>query len=668
MQKKLLFLIATLWTISVSAQIVEPIHWSFSEKKIAPQTLQIIATATIDDGWHIYDQNMPENGPVSTKLIIDEKKNIKNVSSVTCDQKPIEKFEEMFGTDLRWFEKKVTFKQDVQLSNPSDYTIKGYVEFMACNDNNCLPPTKVTFAFEKHELANVQVIQEKDSSNVAVENQDTSHSQMTPFSFNDLATTNNDSSNNAWQPVITELNSFGNEQGDTNNQLLSIFLIGLLGGLLAIATPCVWPIIPMTVSYFLHKKNNGSGKDSALLYGLSIIIIYVGLGNLLTIILGADALNSLSTNAIFNLILFAILIFFAISFFGGFDLTLPASWSTKTENKADNTKGILSILLMAFTLVIVSFSCTGPIIGTLLVHISTKGNILAPVIGMLGFAIALACPFTLFALFPSIMKKLPKSGGWLNIVKVLLGFFELAFSLKFLSVADLTYKWHILDREVFLVLWIVICILAGLYILGKIKFAHDDDVEYVSIPRLFGSLITFAFALYLVPGLWGAPLKAISAFAPPLNTQDFNLYNETKAVFTDYDEAIQYAKENGKPILVDFSGYGCVNCREMEATVWNNQQVRYLIDNEYVLVSLFVDDRTELETPMEVEENGKKVTLETIGEKWSYLQRSKFGANAQPFYVEINSNGMPLNHSYAFSKDVNAFIEFLQTGLKNHQQ
>ena len=683
MLKKLFLLISLLWAISSTAQIMDPVHWTISEKLTSSQTLQITATATIDEGWHIYDQNLPENGPVSTKFVIEEKKNIKKVGAVTSNIKPIEKYEEMFGMDLRWFEKKVSFSQEIQLNDASDYTIKGYVEFMACNDNTCLPPSKVPFSFEKHESgSSSKITRGRDIKPITTrEEEDTTSSASTPFSFEEITPSNSEMNNNAWQPVITELNSYGKEQGDDSNHLWSIFLIGLLGGLLAIATPCVWPIIPMTVSFFLRKRD-GSGKRSALLYGLSIIVIYVGFGLLITLIFGANALNALSTNAIFNLFLFVLLVFFAISFFGGFDLTLPASWSTSTENKADSTKGILSILMMAFTLVIVSFSCTGPIIGTLLVHISTQGSFLAPTIGMLGFAIALAGPFTLFALFPNIMKKVPHSGGWMNTVKVMLGFFELAFALKFLSVADLAYKWHILDREVFLVLWIVIALFAGLYILGKLKFAHDEAEDAyepeqgnssavtkpVSVPRLFGSMILFAFALYLVPGLWGAPLKAISAFAPPMWTQDFNLYNETQASFTDYDEAIQYAKQHDKPLLLDFSGYGCVNCRKMEASVWNDAQVKYIMDNDYVLVSLFVDDKEKLEVPMEVEENGKTITLKTIGEKWSYLQRSKFGSNAQPFYVEIDNKGMPLNHSYAFSEDVDAFVEFLKTGLKNNKK
>ena len=656
----------------LSAQIIEPVHWSISEKQINDKTLQVTSTATIDEGWHIYDQDLPEDGPVSTKIVIEECQNAMAQNNPKSNVKATEKFEELFQMKLRWFEKKVTFTQTFLLNDAGNYSIKGYVEYMACNDNTCLPPSKVPFSFKGKNPSATSSTSQKNVDTAATPS-DTS-TNLTAFSFNELTPNGKDTTGKAqeiletqetWQPVITELKAYGESQTDHSNLLWSIFCIGLLGGLLAIATPCVWPIIPMTVSFFLHKKD-GSGKRSALLYGLSIIVIYVALGFLLTLLFGSNALNTLSTNAVFNLFLFVLLVFFAISFFGGFDLTLPASWSTKTESKADNTTGLLSILLMAFTLVIVSFSCTGPIIGTLLVHISTEGEILAPIAGMLGFAIALACPFTLFALFPSIMKKLPKSGGWLNIVKVLLGFFELAFSLKFLSVADLSYGWHILDREVFLVLWIVISAMAGLYLIGKIKFAHDDTLEYVSVPRLFGGILSFAFALYLVPGLWGAPLKSISAFAPPMNTQDFNLYNETEAVFNDYDDAIEYAKKHNKPILVDFSGYGCVNCRKMEAVVWDAEEVQKLINEDFVLVSLFTDDRTRLETPMEIEENGTKKILETQGEKWSYLQRSKFGANAQPFYVIIDSKGKPLNHSYAYSENINAFVTYLKTGLKNY--
>ena len=658
------FLFFLMLPLTLCAQIVEPVKWKITcdENK---DNLVVTFTATIDAGWHVYDKNLPEGGPISTQFVIEKNDNLTVVGSAQSLQKPTEKFEDMFQMNLRWFEKEVTFQQTFHIENSNNYLIDGYVKYMACDNSNCLPPTKEPFHFEKKK-------QQNNNANTASTEKE---STATPFSFpivnTDKTAENTDSdttilpttATDTWASVINELQAFGEETHAESGNIWTIFFMGLLGGLLAILTPCVWPIIPMTVSFFLHRKD-GKGKSSALLYGLSIIVIYVGLGVLLTILFGADALNALSTNAIFNLFLFALLLAFAISFFGGFNISLPASWSTATEEKADHTKGLLSILMMAFTLVIVSFSCTGPIIGTLLVHIATKGNMLAPIMGMLGFAIALAGPFTLFALFPNMMKKAPRSGSWMNTVKVLLGFFELAFALKFLSVADLAYGWHILDREVFLVLWIVIAILAGLYILGKIRFESDSDLPSITVPRFFGALATFAFALYLIPGLWGAPLKAISAFAPPMWTQDFNLYSETEATFNDYDEAIEHARKTNKPILIDFSGYGCVNCRKMEATVWTDPQVKNLIKDDYILVSLFVDDRTELPEPMTVKENGKTLILKTAGEKWSYLQRHKFGANAQPFYVIIDKDGKPLNHSYAFSEDISKFLTFLKKGLE----
>ncbi len=662
------FLFLLMLPLTLCAQIVEPVKWKITcdENK---DNLVVTFTATIDAGWHVYDKNLPAGGPISTQFVIKENDNLTVVGSAQSQQKPTEKFEDMFQMNLRWFEKEVTFQQTFHIEDSNNYLIDGYVEYMACDNSNCLPPTKEPFHFEK----------KKQQNNSATTASTEKESTTTPFSFPIVdtdktaentdsdttiaTTTHSNTATDTWASVINELQAFGEETHAERGNIWTIFFMGLLGGLLAILTPCVWPIIPMTVSFFLHRKD-GKGKSSALLYGLSIIVIYVGLGVLLTILFGADALNALSTNAIFNLFLFALLLAFAISFFGGFNISLPASWSTATEEKADHTKGLLSILMMAFTLVIVSFSCTGPIVGTLLVHIATKGNMLAPIMGMLGFAIALAGPFTLFALFPNMMKKAPRSGSWMNTVKVLLGFFELAFALKFLSVADLAYGWHILDREVFLVLWIVIAIFAGLYILGKIRFESDGDLPSITVPRFFGALATFAFALYLVPGLWGAPLKAISAFAPPMWTQDFNLYSETEATFNDYDEAIEHARKTNKPILIDFSGYGCVNCRKMEATVWNDPQVKKLIKDDYILVSLFVDDRTELPEPMTVEENGKTLILKTAGEKWSYLQRHKFGANAQPFYVIIDKEGKPRNHSYAFSEDISKFITYLKKGLE----
>lgn len=659
------------------AQILEPVKWKI-ENQIIGDEAQITYTATIDEGWHLYDQNLPANGPISTRFIIENAENVEINNLVTCEQTPIEKKEELFNMILRWYEKTVVFKQKIKITSKDYYAINGYVEFMACDNANCLPPTKIPFSIKKGDEttmpAQTATPPQEKQKDLEKENK---ASQTAPFNFQSVD--NKDEKNKdekdteqtsittlpqTWDPVIDDLKQFEKGTGG----LWTIFWLGLLGGLLAIATPCVWPIIPMTVSFFLHKKD-GSGKRSAIIYGLSIIIIYVGLGALLTTLFGAKVLNDLSTNNIFNLFLFFMLVAFAISFFGGFDLSLPSSWSSTLENKADNAKGLLSILFMASTLVIVSFSCTGPLIGTLLVHIGTDGNYLAPLIGMLGFSIALAGPFTLFALFPNVMKKMPKSGSWLNTVKVLLGFFELAFALKFLSVADLSYGWRILDREVFLTLWIAITIFAGLYIIGKIKFEGDEEVTHLTIPRLFGGLAMFSFALYLLPGLWGAPLKSISAFAPPLWTQDFNLYQGgTVAAYHDYDEAMEEAKKSGKPLLVDFSGYGCVNCREMEASVWEEPQVKSLIQKEFVFVSLYTDDRAKLSDPMFVKENDKELKLTEIGEKWGFLQRYKFGANAQPYYVILDSEGKPLNNAYTYDKNAENFKKFLEQGLKNYNQ
>ena len=466
--------------------------------------------------------------------------------------------------------------------------------------------------------------------------------------------------------MVEELKAFGDTTlSSTDTSWLFIFFAGFAGGLIALLTPCVWPMIPMTVSFFLKRtKDRKKAIRDAVTYGLSIIVIYLVMGLLITGIFGASALNDLSTNAIFNIIFFLLLVLFAVSFLGAFELVLPASWTSKLDSKADSTTGVLSIFFMSFTLVLVSFSCTGPIIGTLLVQAASMGTAVGPAVGMFGFALALSIPFSLFAIFPNMLQSMPKSGGWLNSVKVVLGFLELALALKFLSVADLAYGWRLLDREVFIVLWIVIFALLGAYLLGKIKFSHDSELKYVSVPRLFMSIISFAFAIYMIPGLWGAPLKAISAFAPPLYTQDFNLYkNEVHAAFDDYEAGMAYAKKVNKPVMIDFSGFGCVNCRKMEASVWTDPTVKQTLENDYVLITLIVDDKTKLAEPIEIQENGKTRKLKTIGDKWSYLQRSKFGANAQPFYILLDHEGQPLGPSYAFNEDVAQYMQFLRDGL-----
>ena len=589
-------------------------------------------------------------------------------------------FDKLFNMEVRYFEKTAKFVQRVRLEGGT-YRLEGYLEYAACNDQNCLPPSEVPFMFTgTAEIAASQADATNDllseDANEPLSGTSGSDDAGTDFSDSQEGLSNsqfsilNSQLPEIWSPVISELRSFGESTGTTDRSWLYIFFTGFLGGLLALFTPCVWPIIPMTVSFFLKRsKDKKKGIADAMTYGLAIVVIYVALGLLVTLLFGASALNALSTNAIFNIFFFLMLVVFAISFFGAFEITLPSSWSNAVDSKAERTTGLLSIFLMAFTLALVSFSCTGPIIGFLLVEVSTSGSIVAPAIGMLGFAIALALPFTLFALFPSWLKQMPKSGGWMNVIKVSLGFIELAFALKFLSVADLAYGWHILDRETFLSLWIVLFALLGVYLLGKIKFPHDDDETHVSVPRFFLALASLAFAVYMVPGLWGAPLKAVSAFAPPMYTQDFNLYkNEVRAQFDDYDLGMEYAQRVGKPVMLDFTGYGCVNCRKMELAVWTDPTVGSLINDDYVLITLYVDNKAKLPEPIKVVENGKERTLRTLGDKWSYLQRVKFGANAQPFYILIDNEGKPLNKSFAYDEDVEKYVDFLQTGLRNYQK
>lgn len=632
--------------LSLSAQIYDPIKWSFEHNKLSDSAGEVVLKATIDEGWHLYGTQLPEDGPIATSFVFEQLQDITLDGELVVPDGLVRQYDPNFAMELNWYEKEAVFVQKLKYTGDAP-ALSGYVNFMACNDETCLPPDEVPFSFGDLKASAA-------TSKGAVEgtvNETVASSGVT----NDL-----------WTPVVDELNAFGNEGTTGERSLWWIFLAGLVGGLVALFTPCVWPIIPMTVSFFLKRSGNKSrGKRDAVLYGISIIIIYLVLGLLITLIFGASALNSLSTNAFFNLFFFALLVLFAVSFFGAFEITLPASWTTKIDAKAETTGGILSILLMAFTLALVSFSCTGPIIGTLLVEVAGTGSILAPAIGMLGFAIALAIPFSLFAFFPTMLKSLPKSGGWLNSVKVVLAFLELALSLKFLSVADLAYGWHILDREVFVALWIVIFASLGFYLLGKLRFPHDDEIQTVSVPRYFMATISLAFAIYMIPGLWGAPLKAVSAFAPPLYTQDFNLYDEeVHAQFDNYEAGMAYAATTGKPVVVDFSGFGCVNCRKMEAAVWTDPEVKQMLTQDYVLITLFVDDKTPLAEPYEVEENGRVRKIKTIGDKWSYLQRSKFGANAQPFYVMLDTEGKPLNSSYAFDENPAHFIEWLNVGKK----
>ncbi|MCW1735420.1 protein-disulfide reductase DsbD family protein [Anaerorudis cellulosivorans] len=657
-----------------------PVSWAFSLEDNGNGEISLIAKATIEAGWHLYDTEIPEGGPTPTTLTIDKLKGAEPVGKFHAEgKKPKVAFDPIFEMNIGTFDGTVRFVQRFRITNKAEFVLEGDVRAQACNEQTCTPPLPIDFAFTANDLpktiaplaenktpaTSTQTLLTKDTLSITdpvyvateVASITTGHAEI--------------DKNPLWTPVIEELKAYGMEGNVSEMSLWWIFISGFIGGLIALLTPCVWPMIPMTVSFFLKRNaaNRKKAVSQAIVYGVAIIVIYLVLGLLITSIFGASALNNLATSAVFNLIFFALLVIFAISFFGGFDLVLPASWTNKMDSKAESASGILSIFFMAFTLVLVSFSCTGPIIGTLLVEAATWGNILSPTVGMFGFALALAIPFALFAIFPSWLQTMPKSGGWLNAVKVVLGFLELAFALKFLSVADLAYGWGILDREVFLVLWIVIFALLGVYLLGKLKLPHDSDVEHVSIPRLFLAIFSFAFAIYLVPGLWGAPLKAISAFSPPMYTQDFSLYNgEVRPKYTDYESGMAYAKQAGKPVLLDFSGYGCVNCRKMEASVWTDPRVKNIIDNEYVLITLIVDDKTRLPEVIEVKENGRITRLKTVGDKWSYLQRHKFGANAQPYYVALDNEGKPVGPSYAYDENVEKYIEFLQTGLRNYRK
>lgn len=647
------------------AQIQEPIKWKTEFKKINDTEAEIIFSATIDKGWHLYSTNVPDGGPVSTTINFDTKSGVELVGALTPKGQIITKFEDAFGLDVPFFENKGQFVQKVKFT-ANKYTMAGYLEYMGCNDENCLPPAPVDFEFSGTCDAIAASAAPAEETPAATEEAAPAEETAQPATMTQTDT-------DLWTPVIDELAAYSTETTSTEgSSWIYIFFAGFVGGLIALVTPCVWPIIPMTVSFFLKRtKDKKKGIRDAMVYGASIVVIYVVLGLLVTTIFGASALNALSTNAIFNIFFFLMLVTFAASFFGAFEITLPSSWSNKVDAKSESTTGLLSIFLMAFTLTLVSFSCTGPIIGFLLVEISTTGNIIAPTIGMLGFAIALALPFTLFAMFPAWLKSMPKSGGWMNMVKVTLGFLELAFALKFLSVADMAYGWRLLDRETFLALWIVIFGLLGLYLLGKIKFPHDDDNTKVGVGRFFLAMLSLAFSIYMIPGLWGAPLKAVSAFAPPTSTQDFNLYEQSEVhpQFTDYDEGMAYAKRVGKPVMVDFTGWGCVNCREMESKVWIDEKVRELMTEDYVLISLYVDEKEKLPQVIEMKENDGTVRkLRTVGDKWSYLQRMKFGANAQPFYVLLDNEGKPLNGSYSHDEDIDKYVKFLETGLKNYKE
>ena len=678
MKKSIFSILLLLFAVVVQAQIQEPVKFKSELKTLQAGEAEVVFTGTIDKGWHVYSTDLGDGGPISATFNVESISGAELVGKLKPVGKEVAAFDKLFEMKVRYFENTAQFVQKLKLTG-GEYKVEGFLEYGACNDENCLPPTQVPFKFsgkaEGTAVNGPAADKAADAGNVELEkSSDTAQTAdmavIGGVESNTGINVAGDGTTDLWKPVIDELQALGETVSQEDMSWIYIFITGFVGGLLALFTPCVWPIIPMTVSFFLKRsKDKKKGIRDAWTYGASIVVIYVGLGLLVTGIFGANALNSLSTNAVFNIFFFLMLVVFAASFFGAFEIKLPSKWSNAVDSKAEKTGGLLSIFLMAFTLSLVSFSCTGPIIGFLLVQVSTTGNMIAPAIGMLGFAIALALPFTLFALFPSWLKSMPKSGGWMNVIKVTLGFLELAFALKFLSVADLAYGWRILDRETFLALWIVLFALLGFYLLGKVKFPHDDDDTKVSVPRFFMALASLAFAVYMLPGLWGAPLKAVSAFAPPMQTQDFNLYNnEVHAKFDDYDLGMEYARQHGKPVMLDFTGYGCVNCRKMELAVWTDPKVSDIINNDYVLITLYVDNKTPLSSPVKIMENGTERTLRTVGDKWSYLQRVKFGANAQPFYVLIDNEGKPLNKSYSYDESIPKYIEFLQTGLENYKK
>lgn len=639
MKQLLIFLVSLLPTV-LNAQMVQPVKWT-TEFDVNGEEATLTLKATVDEGWHMYSTETPQGDflPGVPELTYSTISGLEPVGGLTYDVKPISEYDNMFEEELSFWEGAVTLTQKYSVTGP--IALVGSLSYQACSDMNC------TMGNEEFTFG--------DASAIAAA---TSSQQAGPGQSNDYT------SRKYWQPV-TAINQ-AEDISDTG--IFTIFILGFLGGLVALFTPCVWPMIPLTVSFFLKKsKSRSKSIREASIYGASIVVIYLVLGLLITIIFGAGKLNELSTNSTFNLIFFAMLVVFAISFFGAFDIKLPSRWSNSMDAKAETTTGMLSIFFMAFTLVLVSFSCTGPIIGTLLVEAATKGSYLGPAVGMGGFALALAIPFALFAMFPSVLQGMPRSGGWLNSVKVVLGFLELALSLKFLSVADLAYGWGILDREVFVSLWVVIFTLLGLYLLGKIRFPHDSPSQSTSVGGFFMALASLSFAVYLLPGLWGAPLKAVSAFVPPLNTQDFNLYqNDEIRTFDDFEEGMRYAEENGLPVMMDFSGYGCVNCREMEGAVFDTKEISDLLNNKFVVIELMVDDKHALDVPIKVTENGKEITLRTVGDKWSFLQRHKFAANSQPYYMILDNNGDAISPSYAHDTDVEKFRKFLNDALKRY--
>lgn len=651
MKKAALLTTALLWLSALTAPAApQSVEWSAQLSEPSNGTATLTVSGTVADGWHIYGFSMPtlepEAGvPDPTTLALTLPDGVSADGDMVKTGNEQMHFDEFMNLNLPWLTGKVTFTQRLKINGNASGEISGVVRYMACTEESCTPPARYDFninlggavapapAENPDQIATTQALAQPDNA------------QLSQW----------------WEPVDVSTNS-------VQQSYWAILIFGFLGGLVALMTPCVWPMIPMTVSFFLKKsKSRSRSIRDAVIYALSIIVIFLVLGIILTLIFGPGKLNEIATGAVFNLIFFALLVVFAISFFGAFELTLPSRWSNAIDAKAENTTGLLSIFFMAFTLVLVSFSCTGPIIGTLLVEAFSQSNLMGPLLGMGGFALGLALPFGFFAFFPSMLKELPRSGSWLNTVKVVLGFIELILSLKFLSVADLAYGWHILDREVFLSIWIILFILLGLYLLGKLRFSHDAPSEHTSVGRFFLAVASLSFAVYLVPGLWGAPLKAVSAFAPPLYTQDFNLYGGTFEEFDDYDKGMEYARQQGKPVLLDFSGYACVNCRKMEGAVFDTPTVRGIIQRDYVMIKLMVDDKASLAQPMTVVEEGKTIRLTTVGEKWAYLQRYKFGINSQPYYILLDNEGKPLSQPRVYDENVGDFVAWLEDGVEKYK-
>ncbi len=644
MNRYLLTILSVLLSaLTFSTNAADHIKWNASVVEYSKTAGQIILTASVTPGFHFYA--FPPDGGINAleiKTITSEGVELKDIATSV---EPKKEFSAAMNETLSWWGEDVEFTIPYTLKDVDGALFKVNIRYQYCNDTQCYAPKRESFDMSVGNTQGLALMEAATSGKVST-------------------SINNQSLNSWWNPVVTVSPS-------ADKSPWTILILGFLGGLAALLTPCVWPMIPMTLSFFLKKgKATSKSKRDALTYGLSIITIYLVLGLFITIIFGAGQLNELSTSAVFNIIFFLLLVVFAISFFGAFDIKLPSKWANAMDSKAENTTGVLSIFFMAFTLALVSFSCTGPIIGTLLVEAASDGNMIGPALGFAGFAFGLALPFSLFSLFPTMLKSLPKSGGWLNTVKVVLGFIELILSLKFLSVADMAYGWHILDREVFVSLWIVLFVLLGLYLLGKLRFVHDDPQQHTGITRFFLAIFSFAFAVYLLPGLWGAPLKAVSAFVPPIQTQDFNLYvHDTKYVeFEDYDAGMEYAKQHNMPVLLDFSGWGCVNCRNMEAEVFDTDEVRAKLAENFVVIKLYVDDRESLASPITINDNGKDITIETLGEKWTYLQTHKFGANSQPFYIVLDNNGLPMTQPVYYDNNINRFINWLEDGIKNYNK